>query len=147
MGLIQCPDCQKMISDKAPACINCGRPMISVQAQDKSSIIQGENLPPEDMIKAIQSTDTTVEPEDTKTLMVGIKADNFHSCYRNNNPSISWSFSFNWCQTNRQYYMDCFLDISVDKVMALLAMESFFAISYIRNCFRDYWSGIDTNRQ
>jgi hypothetical protein len=67
MGLIQCPDCQKMISDKAPACINCGRPMISVQAQDKSSIIQGENLPPEDMIKAIQSTDTTVEPEDTKT--------------------------------------------------------------------------------
>lgn len=27
MPLIQCPDCGKDISDSAPACINCGRPM------------------------------------------------------------------------------------------------------------------------
>ena len=27
MPLIQCPDCGKGISDAAPACINCGRPM------------------------------------------------------------------------------------------------------------------------
>lgn len=27
MPLIQCPDCGKGISDSAPACVNCGRPM------------------------------------------------------------------------------------------------------------------------
>ena len=26
MPLIECPDCQHMISDMAPACIHCGRP-------------------------------------------------------------------------------------------------------------------------
>lgn len=27
MGLIQCPDCGKQISDSAPTCISCGRKM------------------------------------------------------------------------------------------------------------------------
>jgi len=27
MALIQCPDCGKEISDQAPACLNCGRPV------------------------------------------------------------------------------------------------------------------------
>lgn len=27
MALIKCPDCGKMISDKATMCIGCGRPM------------------------------------------------------------------------------------------------------------------------
>jgi len=26
MGLVKCPDCTKEVSDKAPACIHCGRP-------------------------------------------------------------------------------------------------------------------------
>lgn len=26
MGLVKCPDCGKEVSDKAPACIHCGRP-------------------------------------------------------------------------------------------------------------------------
>jgi hypothetical protein len=29
MALIVCPDCRKEISEKAPACPNCGRPMTS----------------------------------------------------------------------------------------------------------------------
>ena len=29
MALISCPDCGKQISDQAPACIHCGRPMLS----------------------------------------------------------------------------------------------------------------------
>ena len=27
MGLIACPDCQTEVSDQAPNCINCGRPL------------------------------------------------------------------------------------------------------------------------
>lgn len=27
MSLIKCPDCGKEVSDKAPACPNCGRPI------------------------------------------------------------------------------------------------------------------------
>lgn len=27
MALITCPDCQRQISDAAPACLGCGRPM------------------------------------------------------------------------------------------------------------------------
>jgi hypothetical protein len=29
MALVQCPDCDRMISDAAPACVGCGRPMSS----------------------------------------------------------------------------------------------------------------------
>lgn len=54
MGLIKCPDCEKMISDKAPACINCGRPIIPEQTQNKSSTIQDANLPHEDKIEITQ---------------------------------------------------------------------------------------------
>lgn len=41
MPLIQCPDCRKSISDSAPTCIGCGRPMI--QPDHKPEDI----LPPE----------------------------------------------------------------------------------------------------
>lgn len=41
MALIQCPDCGKSISDSAPTCIGCGRPMI--QPDHKPEDI----LPPE----------------------------------------------------------------------------------------------------
>ena len=27
MALIHCPDCHKQVSEKAPACIHCGRPL------------------------------------------------------------------------------------------------------------------------
>lgn len=33
MGLIDCPDCGKSISDIAPSCIQCGRPMTAVNFQ------------------------------------------------------------------------------------------------------------------
>ena len=31
MSLIQCPDCNKDVSDAAPACPNCGRPIAAPQ--------------------------------------------------------------------------------------------------------------------
>ena len=31
MALIECPDCKKQISDLAPSCINCGRPMRMIE--------------------------------------------------------------------------------------------------------------------
>jgi len=31
MSLITCPDCQKQISDQAPACPHCGRPMVTTK--------------------------------------------------------------------------------------------------------------------
>jgi hypothetical protein len=33
MGLIQCPDCKKEISDQATACIYCGRPLTVIQPE------------------------------------------------------------------------------------------------------------------
>lgn len=35
MALITCPDCQKQVSDQAPACPNCGRPIAAAQPHDK----------------------------------------------------------------------------------------------------------------
>lgn len=32
MPLLRCPDCGKDLSDKAPACIHCGRPNIPAKA-------------------------------------------------------------------------------------------------------------------
>lgn len=35
MALITCPDCQKQISDQAPTCPNCGRPIAATHANEK----------------------------------------------------------------------------------------------------------------
>lgn len=50
MALIQCPDCGKSISDSAPACIGCGRPMTS-------NVYRPEEILPAEMLskKADQS--------------------------------------------------------------------------------------------
>ena len=41
MPLIQCPDCGKGVSDLAPACVNCGRPMSS-SSRSSTSIFKDE---------------------------------------------------------------------------------------------------------
>ena len=33
MSLIECPDCKKQVSDQAPACPHCGRPIAATPAQ------------------------------------------------------------------------------------------------------------------
>lgn len=33
MALINCPECDKQISDKASACINCGHPIVKTTSQ------------------------------------------------------------------------------------------------------------------
>lgn len=47
MALIKCPDCGKMISDKANMCIFCGRPMNESKEIDfrKSKSLLDINLP------------------------------------------------------------------------------------------------------
>ena len=37
MALIKCPDCETEISDKAPACTKCGRPVEKPESEKKSS--------------------------------------------------------------------------------------------------------------
>jgi hypothetical protein len=37
MALITCPECQKEISDKATACINCGNPIEKMENQAKTT--------------------------------------------------------------------------------------------------------------
>ena len=44
MGLVSCPDCNKSISDQAPACIHCGRPLgLSVPRLDLSNAVKSGN--------------------------------------------------------------------------------------------------------
>ena len=36
MPLVTCPDCQKDVSDRAPACIHCGRPLRAAAAEPQA---------------------------------------------------------------------------------------------------------------
>ena len=38
MALIKCPECGKEISDKAPACIHCGFPLIELKKEGTCKI-------------------------------------------------------------------------------------------------------------
>jgi hypothetical protein len=44
MALINCPDCNTAVSDSAPACPNCGRPIANVPFRDSSLMGKGEGL-------------------------------------------------------------------------------------------------------
>src|SRR5678815_707741 len=44
VALITCPDCQKEISDRAPACIHCGRPLEEKDSSEE--ILRGERNKP-----------------------------------------------------------------------------------------------------
>lgn len=46
MALIKCPDCGKELSDAAPSCIQCGRPMLPVPASPAGSIAPVRVLSP-----------------------------------------------------------------------------------------------------
>ena len=50
MPLIECPDCGKPVSDKAPACIHCGRPL-------------GERPAPEELDDAKETFERPSEPQ------------------------------------------------------------------------------------
>ena len=41
MALINCPECSKEISDKAPACIHCGYPLKTRASKDIGSLLKG----------------------------------------------------------------------------------------------------------
>ena len=43
MALVVCPDCQTQVSDQAPACIKCGRPM--KMATEQSAAITEKKKP------------------------------------------------------------------------------------------------------
>lgn len=40
MSLITCPDCKKQVSNQAPACPNCGRPIAKTDSQAASQNIK-----------------------------------------------------------------------------------------------------------
>ncbi len=63
MALIKCPDCNKQISDLAPSCINCGRPMIL------SNTITEPNLNKESSHKEIDSTISSRSVNLSSTIM------------------------------------------------------------------------------
>lgn len=44
MALVSCPDCQKEVSDQAPACIHCGRPMKPGQVDEVNPSPEGISL-------------------------------------------------------------------------------------------------------
>ena len=41
MSLITCPDCKNQISDQAPVCLNCGRPITAAQKNPGQNISPG----------------------------------------------------------------------------------------------------------
>ena len=46
MALIKCPDCGKEVSDAAPSCIQCGRPMLPATSSPAVSAEPAQGLPP-----------------------------------------------------------------------------------------------------
>jgi len=45
MGLIECPDCKKQVSDLAPTCPNCGRPIMGVpEATGEGCFLRSLNI-------------------------------------------------------------------------------------------------------
>jgi len=40
MALINCPDCNKEVSEHAPTCPNCGRPLKEVPKSEKEIIVE-----------------------------------------------------------------------------------------------------------
>jgi hypothetical protein len=53
MPLVKCPDCGNQISDSAPSCIHCGRPM----RESKESIMAEIQVKLEELRKARQDLD------------------------------------------------------------------------------------------
>ncbi len=54
MALLKCPDCGKEISDAAPSCIGCGRPMLTIhkpQVLTLSSPVQEEAVAPQSSVQ------------------------------------------------------------------------------------------------
>lgn len=44
MALVNCPDCNHQMSDKAPACPSCGRPMNATVIEATSKRFKGEQV-------------------------------------------------------------------------------------------------------
>ena len=52
MALINCPECGKEVSDKAPSCINCGLPLLTSSPSEKSSPsanVESSQVPPQNI--------------------------------------------------------------------------------------------------
>jgi len=41
MALVTCPDCQTAVSDKAPSCVKCGRPMAAQAIEATGKVWKG----------------------------------------------------------------------------------------------------------
>ena len=56
MSLTVCPDCQSPVSDKAPACPHCGRPITAVHAQIQIGTEQTSPDRPATKTRTIEAT-------------------------------------------------------------------------------------------
>lgn len=67
MALIPCPDCRKMVSSRAAACINCGCPL------------EGVSVPSDPVVPAVESVPATESPVhamvERKLSTVGVRRD------------------------------------------------------------------------
>lgn len=67
MSLLECPDCKKMISDQAPACIHCGRPLALARI-DTGTKAKPSSLGKKAVNFASEKADQTFEITPIKTL-------------------------------------------------------------------------------
>ena len=44
MSLMKCPDCHREVSDQAPACLGCGRPMVPLEGAVDRTVRDGKRL-------------------------------------------------------------------------------------------------------
>jgi hypothetical protein len=64
MALVECPDCGKMISDLAPACIQCGRPTVAtVKSVVTAATDSAAEVPVSEAIVQHGRTNSRVAPE------------------------------------------------------------------------------------
>jgi hypothetical protein len=95
MALVNCPECNKQISDKANACPNCGYPIQSIS----------DNIKPVSEPPAEELSTPTVSPCPSCGKQLSSAAEYCNFC-DNHNPSFKVS-AFNWLQKDKTVCRQC----------------------------------------
>lgn len=68
MPLINCPECEKQVSDKAPTCPNCGFPLNSISSNEASSDAEGTQSDQPESVTEKQKDGSSNEAQDNNKL-------------------------------------------------------------------------------
>lgn len=68
MPLINCPECGKQVSDKAPTCPNCGFPLNSISSNEASSDAEGTQSDQPESVTEKQKDGSSNEAQDNNKL-------------------------------------------------------------------------------